>query len=187
MTKTVSTVLMLGGMLVWWLFCTAAEASLVQFQFNGTGGGENVQALLGIDSSLVMPNGTFTQANLLSFSVQVTGAVTGSTTAIPVSLSGQFNNTANVFSSLFSNSPLTIPSYTGTNNFQFFGAYGESFQFAGSGSATPPAPPFNFVSTGTWSLTPVPVPAAFWLFGSGIAAAVGFSRRESVSSRAVSH
>jgi len=178
--------LVLGGVLALGGPVTSAQASLVQFQFNGTGGGETIQALLGIDSSLVVANGSFTQANLSSFSVQVTGSVSGSSTAIPASLSGQFNSSPTpVFSALSSTQSLTIPSYGGTNVFNFFNPNGQSWQFAGSGSVSPPAGPFNFVGTGTWSqVAVVPIPAALWLFGSGIAAVTGFARRHTQSRKA---
>jgi hypothetical protein len=69
-----------------------------------------------------------------------------------------------VFSSLFVNNPLTIPGHTGTNNFQFFGANGQSWAFGVTG----PAPgPLNETGTGTWRIAAVPLPAALWLFGSG--------------------
>ncbi len=143
------------------------KAALVQFEFNGTQTGNpavTVQALLGIDSSLVVPNGSFTHATLQTFSVQYHGIVTAASTALPPSLSGQFNNVADAFSSLFVNDPLTIPGHTGTNNFQFFGANGQSWAFGVTG----PAPgPLNVTGTGTWTIAAVPLPAAIWLFGSG--------------------
>lgn len=168
---------MLGGLLALVAPVTSAQAALVQFQFNGTqtGGGATVQALLGIDSSLVVPNGTFTQANLSSFSVQFSSSsFNASSNALPPSLSGQFNNVANVFSSLFVNDPLIIPGHTGTNNFQFFGTNGQSWSMAVTG----PAPgPVQITGSGVWQVAAVPVPAALWLFGSGIAAMVGLARR----------
>lgn len=169
----------LGSVMLLTVSVESAPAALVTFQFNGTQTGNpsaTVQALLGIDSSLVVPNGSFTQANLQSFSVQYNGTFTASSSAIPVGLAGQFNGAASAFSSLSSNQSLTIPAYTGTNSFFFYGD-GQSWQFAGSGSVTPPAAPFNFIGTGTWSLAPVPVPAAMWLFGSGLAGVIGYVRR----------
>lgn len=50
------------------------KAALVQFEFHGTqtdNPAATVQALLGLDSSLVVPNGTFTQANLSSFAPRI--------------------------------------------------------------------------------------------------------------------
>lgn len=168
----------LGSIMLLTVSVESAPAALVTFQFNGTQTGNpsaTVQALLGIDSSLVVPNGSFTQVNLQSFSVQYNGTFTASSSAIPVGLAGQFNGAASAFSALSSNQSLTIPAYTGTNSF-FYGD-GQSWQFAGSGSVTPSAAPFNFIGTGTWSLTPVPVPAAMWLFGSGLAGVIGYARR----------
>lgn len=146
---------------------SGAKAALVQFEFHGTQTGNpaaTVQAVLALESSLVVPNGTFTQANLSSFAVTYHGAFTASSTALPPSLSGQFNHVATVFSSLFVNNPFTIPGHTGTNNVQFFGANGQSWAFGVTG----PAPgPLNVTGTGTWTVAAVPLPAAIWLFGSG--------------------
>jgi len=176
MFKIGLTSLILGGLLALAGPVTSAQAALVQFQFTGSGGGATVQALLGIDSSLVVPNGTFTQADLSSFSVQFNSpSFNASSNALPPSLSGQFNNVANVFSSLFANDPLIIPGHTGTNNFQFFGANGQSWSMAVTG----PAPgPVQLTGTGVWQVAAVPVPAAIWLFGSGVAAMVGIARRK---------
>lgn len=178
MSKSFMTALVLGGIMALTAPVSSAQAALMQFQFNGTQTGNpavTVQALLGIDSSLVIPNGTFTQANLASFFVQYNGPTfTASSSALPASLSGQFNNVANVFSSLFVNDVLTVPGHTGTNNFQFFGANGQSWAFGVTG----PAPgPLTVQGTGTWTVAPVPVPAAVWLFGSGLTAMIGIVRR----------
>lgn len=174
--------LVLGVMLALLAPVNAAQAAPVYFQFNGmqTGGGATVQALLGLDSSLVVPNGTFNQSSLnFSLSVQYNGAFTASGSAAPASVSGQFNSTTNVFSSLFTNQTLTIPSYSGTDNFQFFGANGQSWSFAGSGSVTPPFLNFSFSGTGTWApVAPVPVPTAVILFGTGLVGLVGLARRK---------
>lgn len=182
MSKSFVIAFVLGGMLALMAPVSSVQAALMQFQFNGTQTGNpgvTVQALLGIDSSLVVPNGTFSQANLASLFVQYNGtAFTASSNALPASLSGQFNNVANVFSSLFVNDVLTVSGHTGTNNFQFFGTNGQSWAFGVTG----PAPgPLNVSGTGTWTVAPVPVPAAVWLFGSGIAAMVGIVRRKADS------
>ena len=175
MSKTCVTLLALCGLLAFMAPVKAARAAPVFFQFNGTqtGGPASVQALLGIDSSLVVPNGTFDQSSLnFSLSVQYNGAFSASGTS-PATVSGQFNNVANVFSSLFVNDPLTIPGHTGTNNFQFFGANGQSWAFG----VTAPAPgQLNVQGTGAWTVAAVPVPAALWLFGSGLTAVVSLAR-----------
>lgn len=182
MTKAFATAFVLSGILALCAPGSSVQAALMQFQYTGTQTGNpavTVQALLGIDSSLVIPNGTFTQADLASFFVQYNGAAfTAASSALPASLSGQFNNTTNVFSSLFVNDVLTVPGHTGTNNFQFFGVDGESWAFGVTG----PAPgPLNVQGTGMWTVAPVPVPAAVWLFGSGIAGMVGIARRKAAS------
>lgn len=185
MVKLGLTTLVLGGVLALSGPVASAQAALVQYQFNGTqtGGGATVQALLGIDSSLVLGGGSFTQANLSSFSVTYNGSFTASSNAIPATLSGQFTNPATGIASLSSNQSLTIPSYGGTNNFQFFNF--NQWSFSGSASLNPPFPGFNFVGTGTWSqVAAVPVPAALWLFGSGLAAVTGFVRRHTQSREA---
>lgn len=172
----------LGGLVALLTPGSPADAALVTFQFNGTQTGNpstTVQALLGIDSSLVVPNGTFTQSSLgFSLSVQYNGAFAASGSALPASVSGQFNSSANVFSSLFVNDSLTTftPSFTGTNNFQFFGANGQSWSMATAGF--PPIGTQQITGTGTWTVAAVPVPAAVWLFGSGLAALVGVGRRK---------
>jgi len=126
-----------------------------------------------------VPNGTFTQANLSLFSVQYNGSFTASSNSLPASLSGQLNNVANVFSSLFVNEPLTIPGYSGTTNVQFFGTNGQSWAF----SVTGPAPgPLSVEGTGTWTLAPVPVPAALLLFGSGLFGLASLQRKRRPSS-----
>ncbi|BCA57072.1 hypothetical protein W02_42120 [Nitrospira sp. KM1] len=178
MIKSMIVALLSSGLLGFMAPMHFAEAALVQFQFNGSQTGNpavTVQALLGIDSSLVAPNGSFNQADLSSFFVQYNGtAFTASSSALPPSLSGQFNNVASGFSSLFANDPLTVPGHSGTNNFQFFGGNGQSWAFGVTG----PAPgPLNVQGTGVWMLAPVPIPAAVWLFGSGLASIVGFARR----------
>jgi len=176
MARGFITALVLGGILALTAPVSSAQAALVLFEFNGTGGDTTVQATLGIDSSLVIPDGTFTHADLSSFSVQYNGTFTAASSSLPPSLSGQFNNVADVFSSLFVNAPLTIPGHTGTNNFQFFGLNGESWSMAVTG----PAPgPVQLVGTGTWTVAPIPVPAAIWLFGSGLAGVIGLERRTS--------
>jgi len=180
MVKRLVTALALGGVMALCAPGNPAQAALMQFQYNGVQTGNpsvTVQAVLGIDSSLVIPNGTFTHADLASFFVQYNGtAFTASSNALPASLSGQFNNVANVFSSLFANDVLTVPGHTGTNNFQFFGSNGQSWAFGVTG----PAPgPLNVQGTGAWTVAPVPVPAAVWLFGSGVAAMAGAARRKS--------
>lgn len=159
---------LIAGLLLALLMPTQATAALVQFEFNGTKTSDPaviVQAVLGIDSAFVVPNGSFTHANLQLFSVHYSGTLSAASTALPPSLSGQFNNVATAFSSLFVNDPLTIPGHTGTNNFQFFGANGQSWAF----SVTGPAPgPLNKTGTGTRRIAAVPLPAAIWLFGSGV-------------------
>lgn len=183
MFKIGLTSLAFSGLLALGAPATSAQAALVQFQFNGTqtGGSATVQALLGIDSSLVVPNGSFTQANLSSFSVTYNGSFTASSSAIPASLSGQFNDASNGFFSLASDGSLAVPSYSGTNNFQFFNPNGQQWNFTGSGSVSPPFPGFNFVGAGTWTVAAVPVPAALWLFGSGIAALGSLAKRRQLS------
>jgi len=182
MKRSYVVAMVLGGVMAFTAPVPSAQAALVQFQFTGTQTGNpavTVQALLGIDSSFVVPNGTFTQANLSSFSVQFNSpSFNASSSALPPSLSGQFNNVANVFSSLFANDPLIIPGHTGTNNFQFFGANGQSWSMAVTG----PAPgPVQLTGTGVWQVAAVPVPAAIWLFGSGVAAIGGWARRRLLS------
>lgn len=185
MTKSMFTALALCGSLALAWPVSAVQAALMQFQYNGAQTGDpsvTVQAVLGIDSSLVVPNGAFTQADLASFFVQYNGATfTASSSALPASLSGQFNNVANVFSSLFVNNVLTVPGHTGTNNFQFFGVDGQSWAFGVTG----PAPgPLSVQGTGAWAVAPVPVPAAVWLFGSGIAGIVGIAKRRAARAAA---
>jgi hypothetical protein len=89
----------------------------------------------------------------------------------------QFNGTANVFSYLFVNDSLTTftPSFSGTNNFQFFGLDGQSWSMATSGF--PPIGTTQTTGTGTWTqVAAVPIPAAIWLFGSGLATMMRFVR-----------
>ena len=160
-----------------------AQASVILYEFNGTqtGSSATVHVSMGVDSSVTTPGHSFTQANLSLFSVQYTGAFTGSGTALPASLSGVFNtNPTPVFSSLFAGDVLTTPS-GGTTNFQFFGSNGQSWQFVGSGTSQGT---FNFTGSGTWQVAPVPVPAALWLFGSGLVGVVALARRKSTGTGA---
>lgn len=171
--QSVVVAIAIGGLLALTAPEPIAQAAPVYFEFNGTqtGGSATVQALLGIDSSLVAPNGVFNQSNLnFSLFVQYNGTFTASGSALPASVSGQFNGTANVFSSLFVNDSLTTftPSFSGTNNFQFYGLNGESWSMATAGF--PPIGTTQTVGTGTWRpVTPVPLPGAALLFGSGLA------------------
>ena len=177
MSKSFITVLVLGGIMALAAPVGSVQAALIEFQFNGTqttangtmtGSNATVSALLGIDSSLVLPNGTFSQANVSLFSVQYNGTTLSAlSNALPATLSGQFNGSASGFSSLSDNQVMTFPafpSYNGTTNFQFFGL-GTQWSFSASG----PAPgTFQVTGTGTWTPAPVPLPAASVLFPTGL-------------------
>lgn len=180
-SKPVIIAIVLGGLLALSAPAHIAQAAPVYFEFDGTqtGGGATVHALLGIDSTLVVPNGTFDQSSPnFSLFIQYNGTYTASGSAPPASVSGQFNNTANVFSSLFVNDSLTTftPSFSGTNNFQFFGSNGQSWSMATAGF--PPIGTTQTVGTGAWSpAAPVPVPAAVVLFGTGLTGIAALARR----------
>src|SRR5262245_59140127 len=178
MSKSFITMLVLGGIMVLAAPVGSVQAALIQFQFNGTqttangtqtGSTGTVSALFGIDSSLVVPNGMFTQADVSLFTVNYNGSLLAAVSnGLPATLSGQFNSSANGLSSLSTNQAAmtfpTFPSYNGTTNFQFFGL-GNQWSF----SATGPAPgTFQVTGAGTWTPAPVPLPAAAWLFASGV-------------------
>ena len=177
MSKSFITALALGGIMALAAPIGSAQAALVEFRFNGTqttangtmtGSNAIVSALLGIDSSLVLPNGAFTQADVSLFSVQYNGStLTALSNGLPATLSGQFNGSANGISSLSDNQAMSFPafpSYNGTTNFQFFGL-GNQWSF----TATGPAPgTFQVTGTGTWLPAPVPLPAAAVLFPTGL-------------------
>ena len=153
------------------------QASVIVFDFNGTqtGSSATVHVSMGLDSSVATAGNSFTQVNLSSFSVQYNGAFSGSGSTLPATVSGVMNSSPTpVFSSLFANDVLTKPS-GGTTNFQFFGTNGQAWQFTGSGTSQGT---FSFTGNGTWQVAPVPVPAAVWLFGSGLFGLVGLARRK---------
>lgn len=178
MSKSFITALVLGGIMALAAPVCSVQAALVEFQFNGTqltangtmtGSSATVSALLGIDSSLVHPNGTFTQADVSLFSVQYNGStLTAVSSGLPATLSGQFNGSANGFSSLSDNQTMTFPAYPsffGTTNFQFYGS-GTQWSFTSSGGTAPGT--FQVTGTGTWTPAPVPLPAAAVLFPTGL-------------------
>ena len=82
MSQSFITALLLGGIMALAAPVGSVYAALVEFQFSGpqttangtmTGSNATLTALLGIDPSLVHPNGTFTQADVSVFSVQYNG------------------------------------------------------------------------------------------------------------------
>jgi hypothetical protein len=161
---------------VFWLI-SPVQAAIIPFEFNGTSStpGVTVHATMGLDSSVVVPNGTFTLANVSSFAVQYTGTFSASGSSLPASLSGQMSSGPTpVFSSLFVNDSLTVPGHSGTNNFQFYGLNGQSWSFAVTG---PTPGPVQIVGTGTWTPAPVPLPGAAILFFSGLAGLAALKRR----------
>jgi hypothetical protein len=153
-----------------WSYPSDSQAVPVSFQFNGTSTsptGATVSALLQLDSAFVLPNGSFNQGNLGSFQLQFNGTFSGSTNAIPASLSGQFNPSGTIFSSVFANISLTIPSFAGTDNFQFFGLNGNSWTLGLTGPAPGPA---TISGTGLWTqAAPVPEPGTIFLLLAGLA------------------
>ncbi len=183
MRRGYGAVLVLSGVLLFLAPVKPAQAATVLYDFNGTGlGGSSVHVTMGLNSLVTTPNHSFSLSDVGSFAVQFTSpAYTASGSALPASLSGQMSNGPSpVFASLFVNDSLTTfnPSFTGTNNFQFYGLNGQSWAMATSGFA--PIGTTQVTGTGTWAITAVPVPAAVWLFGSGLAAMVGFARRNAV-------
>jgi len=183
MNRSLFPTLVLGGMLALIAPVTPAQAAIVLFEFNGvsTVPGATVHATMGLNDSVTNPANpnfpNFSLADVTSFSVQFNGSYTASGSALPASLSGQMNNGPSpVFASLFVNDSLTTfnPSFNGTNNFQFFGSNGQTWQMATSGF--PPIGTTVIGGTGTWTVAAVPIPAALWLFGSGLTAVVGLAR-----------
>jgi hypothetical protein len=96
--------------------------------------------------------------------------------------SGQWNVTNGVLTSLFAIEAGSTFSMSGTGNLLFSsGGSGTTAAKSGNGSfALTNAGSLTFsgtVAQGYWSTTAVPLPAAGWLFGSGIAALAGLRRR----------
>ena len=181
MRRVCRAVLVLGGVLLFLAPLKPVQAATVQYDFNWTGStGSSVKVTMGLNSSVTTPNHAFSLADVASFSVQFTSpAYTASGTALPATLSGQMSNGPSpIFSSLFVNDSLTsfTPSFSGTNNFQFYGLNGQSWSMATAGF--PPIGTTQVTGTGTWTVAAVPVPAAVWLFGSGLAAMAGWARRK---------
>lgn len=190
MSRAFIIALVLGGIVALAAPVSPVHAALIQFQFNGTqttangtqtGSTGTVSAQFKIDSSLVLPNGTFTQADISLFSVNYNGSLlTGGSVSngLPSSLSGQFNSTGNGLSSLFTTQAMSFPSFPaffGTTNFQFFGLNGGQWSFATSGTAPGT---FQVTGTGTWGeVAAVPLPAAVVLFPTGLGLLAAAIRR----------
>jgi hypothetical protein len=100
--------------------------------------------------------------------------------------SGQWNVTNGVLTSLFAIEAGSTFSMGGTGNLLFSsGGSGTTAAKSGNGSfALTSAGSLTFTGTvaqGYWSTTAVPLPAAGWLFGSGIAALAGLRRRRAAT------